>query len=352
MSDDTHLRSRIRGCLLGGALGDALGAPVEFMPISEIRAEFGPEGITELHEAYGRVGAITDDTQMALFTAQGVLGARTRMEARGICNPAIPGYAAYQRWYGTQTRPPPRRRDRRNPYRLDWIPELHSRRAPGTTCLSELRRGRQGTPEQPLNDSKGCGGVMRIAPVGLAGVARPFRTGCNFAALTHGHPSGWLAAGAVAWMVDRLVRGDEPAAVLDGVEGRLEREGPDADEMREALRRARERAETGEPSPERLAELGEGWVAEEALAVAVYATLASGGDVVRGLRIAVNHSGDSDSTGAIAGHLLGAWRGEDALPEAWLEKLELRDVIETVADDLVTCRLGEEWTLQERYPMD
>lgn len=73
--------------MLGGACGDALGAPVEFLKRQEIRAQFGPRGITEFAEAYGIVGAITDDTQMSLFTADGLIRAAVRGAERGIRNP-------------------------------------------------------------------------------------------------------------------------------------------------------------------------------------------------------------------------------------------------------------------------
>ena len=64
---------RIKGCLLGGAIGDALGAPVEFLEWSVIEAKFGPQGIVDFAPAYGITGAITDDTQMMLFTAASLL---------------------------------------------------------------------------------------------------------------------------------------------------------------------------------------------------------------------------------------------------------------------------------------
>ena len=73
------LTSRCRGCLLGGAVGDALGAPVEFMRHSQIVARFGPGGVRDFAPAYGRTGAITDDTQMSLFTAEGLLRASSML---------------------------------------------------------------------------------------------------------------------------------------------------------------------------------------------------------------------------------------------------------------------------------
>ncbi len=200
-----------------------------------------------------------------------------------------------------------------------------------------------GTREIRLNDSKGCGGVMRAAPAGLVGAPDPFTLGCDAAAITHSHPTGYVAAGFLALVIDRLVA-DEPLeyAVAEGIKRlerleHLERE-PDAEaeveETRRAVTRAVELAGRGAPSAEALATLGGGWTAEEALAIALCASLAHPRDLEAGIALAVNHSGDSDSTGAIAGNLLGAALGRTAIPARWLELLELREVIEQVASDL------------------
>ena len=110
---------------------------------------------------------------------------------------------------------------------------LHHQRAPGMTCLSALGSGRPGTTDRPVNESKGCGGVMRVAPAGLAGGA-PFTLGGQAAALTHGHPSGYLAAAAFAQMIGALVHGRGlPDAV--GAAGSAVRAAADGDEVSEAL---------------------------------------------------------------------------------------------------------------------
>jgi uncharacterized membrane protein len=101
----THEVQRLfRGCLLGGAVGDALGAPVEFMSRSEIVDRFGEDGIRDMASAYGKVGAITDDTQMTLFTADGALRSYVRWSLRGICHPPSVIHVAYLRWLHTQGR--------------------------------------------------------------------------------------------------------------------------------------------------------------------------------------------------------------------------------------------------------
>ncbi len=342
-------RSRVQGCLLAGAVGDALGAPVEFLKLAEIRERYGPSGIADLDEAYGRVGAITDDTQMTLFTLEGLLRARCHAERGRHVDPVASVHHAYLRWLFTQGE----RSAVREPIdHLDgWligVNELHAVRMPGATCLSALMGGVPGTVDQRINDSKGCGGVMRAAPAGLVDAPDPFELGADLAALTHGHPSGFLSAGALALIIHCLAHG---TTVFDAARNALERlrSDPEGEECAAALDRAIRAALEGIPDPATVESLGGGWVGEEALAIGVYAALVAGGDLPKGLRIAVNHGGDSDSTGAICGNILGAALGIGAIPLSWLELLELRDVIRTLARDLVVgFEDGEDWC--RRYP--
>jgi ADP-ribosylglycohydrolase len=313
---------------------------VEFDSLETIRERFGPRGIVDLEPAYGRRGAITDDTQMSLFTAEGlVLAARTgAMERRSELTRHV--HRAYLRWLRTQGRSSAHPTFSRSSegWLLD-IGELHARRAPGNTCLAALELDRLGSPEQPFNQSKGCGGVMRAAPVGLIpGLGDPFRTGCDVAAITHGHPSGYLAAGAFATMIREVAGG---ASLEEAAREALEELGrwPSHQECSEALGAALDCASQGPPGPEIVESLGGGWVAEEALAISLYCALRGQQDFRKGVLLAVNHSGDSDSTGAITGNLLGALLGTEGIPRDWLQQVELRAVIERVADELVgACR--------------
>jgi ADP-ribosylglycohydrolase len=338
------VESRVRGCFLGGAVGDALGAAIEFESIQEIRSRFGPEGLRDYAPACGVTGAITDDTQMTLFTAEGILRAYTRGTAKGICHPPSVVDHAYARWLATQGR-----RSRR--WNVDepdgWligVRGLHHRRAPGNTCLSALADADAGTTRAPINDSKGCGGVMRVAPAGLTGAGPfgdPFALGCDTAALTHGHPSGYLAAGVFAELISRVIEGELLELAVERVLLRVADE-PGHEEVERALRAAIDRAEDDpELVPEDIEAFGGGWVAEEALAIAVFIALCAN-SFEEGVLAAVNHSGDSDSTGAMAGNLLGAMYGVDAIPATWLDRLELRNEIDSLVDDWLRCFWSDE----------
>jgi ADP-ribosylglycohydrolase len=314
--------SRVRGCLLAGAVGDALGAGVEFLALDEIRRRFGPDGISGYVPAYGRLGAITDDTQMTLFTAEGLLAGGTPQDVSD----------SYRRWLRVQD----------GGLAGGWLAEqefLHHSRAPGNTCVSAVASGVIGTVAAPINDSKGCGGVMRAAPCGIVAtdVSSAFGSGVEAAAITHGHPSGYLAAGVLAAMVHGVVSGVAIDASIESARAELRR-WAGHDEVLVAVDRAMERARgCTSPTPDDIAALGAGWVAEEALAIAVFCAVVTV-DVRSGLLLAANHSGDSDSTAAIAGNLLGAALGEDAIPGEWLDDLEGRAAIETISDRLASLR--------------
>lgn len=341
---------RILGCLLGGACGDALGAPVEFQSATEILARFGSDGIRDFVPAYGVLGAVTDDTQMTLFTVDGLIRSSVRGMERGIVD--VPGvvHHAYLRWLATQDHSYSRLRD--DPSLDGWLirdKRLWASRAPGMTCLSALRSNTTlGMPAH--NTSKGCGTVMRDAPFGFFGpVEEVFGLANRSAQTTHGHPSAGYSSAALAAMIASIAEGMDLRRAAQTALSLLDLQsngGEVAGAIREAIKLSDASNWQG-----RLTELGEGWVAEEALAIALLCALAA--DSPReAIVAAVNHGGDSDSTGSITGNLVGALHGRDPLPEEWTSKVELRDVIETLAEDLAAAtaprfRADQYW---ERYP--
>ncbi len=347
--DQNALKNRFQASLLGGAIGDALGYTVEFMAITEIYAKFGANGITDV-QPDGRTGMvlISDDTQMTLFTADGLLWALSKVEEpvnmKEVLFTADGLYPSYLRWYNTQQGIMPTERHQKlmdkqpheHTFSLLDQPGLFARRAPGNTCISTLASGLMGTMENPLNQSKGCGGVMRVAPIGLLLHERPdhaFRVAAEAAAVTHGHASGYLAAGAFAAIVAELVNEKE---ICEGVETALGllKSYRYHEETSKAIERAVNFAKNSERHETAIIELGEGWVAEEALAIGIYCAMKRK-DFKAALIMAVNHSGDSDSTGAITGTLLGAYGGMDVIPDEWKTAIELNEVIMTMGLKLV-----------------
>lgn len=344
--------NRIEGCLVGGAVGDALGYAVEFSTLSEIIRKFGESGIKR-YELDGGLARISDDTQMALFTANALLFGETRGQMRGIgAGPAGYFTEAYLDWYETQTEKYPLR-----DYHSSWLVnfrEFFSRRAPGGTCMSALQAGGRGTVERPVNNSKGCGGVMRVAPIGVyfAGKAhweqeKVDMAGAKAAAVTHGHELGYIPSAALVHIVCQLASAEKPdvfAAVLSSMEA-MPKLFPEAGFMRyylDLMDKAIDLSQKDVDDRNAIRQLGEGWVAEETLAIAVYCAIKHADSFEDAIVASVNHDGDSDSTGAVTGNILGTALGYTSIPDHYLEKLELRDIIEEISEDLYNdCQMSE-----------
>ena len=340
---------RYRGCLVGGAAGDALGYVVEFASENTIFSKYGPRGISEYDLRSGKA-LISDDTQMTLFTANGLLICTTRGKLRGIAGP-YESYIGmcYRDWLATQGQSSPYARG------ISWlrnIPELNHQRAPGNTCITALMLPEFGFTDRPINNSKGCGGVMRVVPVGLylggGGMSSDEidRIGAGAAALTHGHELGWLPAAMLTHIVNLLAHTDAlvPEAVEDAQEAlcRVFHNAGHIGELLDLVELAKKLAVGSKSDLEAIKALGGGWVAEETLAIAIFCALRHEDDFEAALIASVNHGGDSDSTGAVTGNILGAKLGLAGIPEKVRTNLELYDTVIEVADDLCSdCQMTE-----------
>ncbi|MXM68154.1 ADP-ribosylglycohydrolase family protein [Streptomyces sp. HUCO-GS316] len=332
-TEQQDFRSRVRGTLLGVAVGDALGAPLTGLSLDEIRDGYGAEGLVDLAPAYGRRGAVTHLTQLTLFTVDGLIRAQVRRDT-GAWHPPTDLHRAYLRWAATQRDwgPDERRKEDGWLAREEW---LYARRDPARALLLGLGDETMGTLEAPKNPGEpGPEAAARSAPFGLLVGWEPqlvAQLAVECAVQTHGHPAAALTAGVYAVIVHGLACGDSlDGAVQRGLALLAVRPGhqPVSDALQYALGAVRQ----GMPTPARVEELVAAGTADGVLAAAVYCALV-GEDVRHGLRLAVNHAGPSAATGALTGGLLGALHGETALPPAWLAELEGRPTLLELADD-------------------
>ena len=364
----------IRGCLMAGAVGDALGYEVEFMSRRSILSRFGENGITKFALDCNGKALISDDTQMTLFTANGMLMGLTRGYMRGIGGrPEKYVDGAYLDWYYTQTG---KKRemliDDWHPTWLRDLPEIAHLRAPGNTCLSACESLFRG--EKVQNNSKGCGGIMRVAPMALLDAGYASRNensysieelaeaGGEIAECTHKHPLGFLPASLltvllykVIPMTAKQVQEEIDSIVADTVNilDRIYKGKYDADKryLKELTMKAVQLAHSDISDADAIRQLGEGWVAEETWAIALYCAIRHIDSVEDAIIASVNHDGDSDSTGSVCGNIMGAIYGYEHIKERNIfcpegkkleDTLELSEIILALADDLSTgCIISE-----------
>jgi ADP-ribosylglycohydrolase len=320
------------GSLYGLAFGDALGKPTEFQDYAEIVARYGPGGPRELT---GWPALVTDDTQMALAVGESLLAAGEITP--GVLEPLL-----------------------REAF-LAWAASPDNNRAPGMTCLRACAALSDGRPWQQATQiaSKGCGANMRVTPVGLVpGLSDDQRAGAAQlqAGLTHGHPTGLAASELTAyacwWLRDGLAPDDLLAALLDrcarqrGVYradwlgdlwSRAGAASPEDfitlgwDECAAALDRVGAALGAGVAAGDPCLVTGAGWIAEEALATALYCYLISPEEPVAVVGRGAATSGDSDSIACLAGAFAGAALGLAAWPGGWSEQIEYAERLARLA---------------------
>ncbi|MFQ5502838.1 MAG: ADP-ribosylglycohydrolase family protein [Phycisphaerae bacterium] len=309
------MQQRYDGSILGLAVGDALGYPVEFMSLSEIRDQYGPDGITGMEPSRGHpAGAFTDDTQMSLAIARAILSSGHDTEEAFIAKVAEEF--------------------------VEWSVSPDNDRAPGMTCMAGCRE----LALEPAwrapghNDSKGCGTAMRSAPIGLAWHGdedRIIRLASETSTLTHGHPAatagGVATALLVSWALDDLAPADMLQRLVECTRS-ISAEFVDKVEQVPGVLDA--------PPEVAYATLGEAWVADEAVACALYAFLRSPEDYRRTVQAAVNMNGDADSVGCIAGAISGAFNGVEAIPADWRETVVQPGMLSEVARGLFDFASG------------
>lgn len=301
---------RAWGMMYGLACGDALGRLTEFQKLPEIKRTYGPQGIQELPDP----AEWTDDTQMTLALARALIEAGDQ-DTDALMSVVTREFIA---WLNDPATP---------------------RRAPGNACLRGARNLRAGVPWREAGDanSKGCGSVMRVLPVGYFyqhDTARLREVADAQGLCTHGHPAARAACIGGAYMV-KLALEDVP--VKEWLRLTWDYVGEMSPDFDQAM--ARVGHVIGWTNQEAaLAHIGEGWVGEEALALALYCLWLYPDDYVACVRRAANTNGDSDSIACIAGGLSGARLGLSAIPPDWVRRIEASAEIGALADGLAEKR--------------
>ena len=356
-----------RGCLLGMAAGDAMGAAVDGKTYRQICETYGPAGLLG-YDLVNGVVEITSYTQVALFACNGLL----LSVAKGQL-----GNSAYMRHIATALKEWARAQHLPGDpvLRHCWlcrVPEVRRRRCMDPRTLDALTRDVLGTPKHPANQGTGPGTLAAAVAAGL--FFHPERMafqdigllGAQIVALTHGDPMAFLSGAVLAYIVAGIVQAPEcpmEAQILQAAEAvTAQFPVPQAERLqlliREAVAMSRNVELAGRDAMEKL----ECQSAAQVLAGAVYAVLASNGDFDTAMILAVNHSGKSAGVAAVTGALLGALLGEKALPDFYLECLDGMSAIREIATDLYTaCPKGwrtrlfdDEWDRKYTYgkPVD
>ncbi len=337
-------RSAYRGCLLGLAVGDAMGYTVDDRSLEQICADYGPEGLLG-YDLVNGYADVTSYTQLAAFACNGLLLGLTRGQMQGVMAPYVRYIAMAEReWAQTQ-------RYSGNPAKcFCWVSrerEFRGRRCMDTRMLDTLSQGKAGSMEEPVNRFVTPGAMTVAIPVGM--FFNPLRTdreeisrlGAEAVALTHGGAQAFLSGGALAYMISRIIWDGMPdlkALVTETGEVLQEqfgREYAQAAQVRDALNLALRLAASHNISCSEAMEQLRCTTVPEILAGGVYAAVCHPNNFDAAMITAVNHSGCSAAVGAVAGAILGAKLGEEEIPEFYLEPLESADLLRELADDVL-----------------
>ena len=302
------LISRFKGSIYGLAVGDALGFPNEFLRTDEIKNRYGQSGLTDFQPFYGLPpGSYSDDTQMSLALSRAII--RT-------VSFSVEDFMAYVKEEF-----------------VNWSRSPENNRSPGQACMTGCDNMDKGVHWNISGDnwSKGCGAAMRAAPLGLVfhkNKEKLFELAYAASICTHGNPTGVAAGVGTAYATALALDETEPLEIIDRV---CDIPHPPA----EYVQKVRQVKDVLEMEPSKaIPVLGEGWVGEEALAIALYIFNKFSGDYTRSVLTAANTNGDSDSLACITGAISGAFNGIEAVPEKWVQAVENSHLLGEIAVNL------------------
>ncbi len=310
------MKEKFLGCMYGLAIGDALGFPVEFLTLKQIKEKYGEKGI-EKFESFARFlpGTFSDDTQMSLATAQALIRGRKDDSLEKIMGKVKEEYVV-------------------------WSHSRENNRAPGETCMRGCANLAQGIhwTQSGIKASKGCGAAMRTAPIGLYfnNLDKLIDVAYGASICTHAHDTGISSGIATALLTRLALNGCQlneisaKAQELLNYAGKRHNFNPEEtnQKLQQVVQLLQERPESAIPK------IGEGWVGEEAIGIATYCFLKYPKDYKKAVLTAVNITGDSDSTGCITGAISGTYNGIQGIPKKWLEKVEKKYFIRDLSEML------------------
>jgi ADP-ribosylglycohydrolase len=304
-SDHMNDANKAKGIMYGLAIGDAFGWPTEFLKIPEIKSKYGSAGITDLPDP----AIFTDDTQMTIAVAKALIGCGERgvdtiMEAI------------------------------RDEF-IKWLHDPNNNRAPGDACMKGASNLEKGIPwkKSGVSHSKGCGSAMRVAPIGYFYQDNPdkLREVAHASGLcTHGHKTGIAASIGAAYLVKLALDRTDPVEMIPKL---LKFTNGISDEFDQAILKINE-CLAWDDQEKALSYLGEGWIGEEAVALALYCFLKHPQDYRKVIIRAANTNGDSDSIACIVGSISGAYLGIDAIPADWIRRIENSGCLGKLAEGL------------------
>ncbi len=353
-----NIEDNYLGAFLGAAIGDALGSPIEDMSMIQIERRFGKGGISSFMRNQEMLGAITDDTQMMLFTAEGLLQSLSQTKGKERTNTSYidATYLGAMRWLRSQNL-----LSEQSDYKFanqifgaSWltrVKDIFVVRSPNDTIINSLRFGIIGTSTKPTNNSKSPLGMVRMMPVGLFfdDYKTAFTVAMEGAASTCGHYSGFLSAGFYAAFLTILRSGASFEEAMRITVEHLQTFRNHHEILHSIVNCTNVINSNVEPSLKVIESLGSGWVAEELLSLCLYCAYVHKDSFEKAVLLSVNHGGDSDTSGFLTGSIVGLLLGEAKIPQQWKEDLEFRNVISQIARDFLLRYEGtEEWV--KKYP--
>lgn len=334
--------NRFRGCLLGMAVGDAMGAAVEKKTYEEICQTYGPAGLLGYDTVNG-LAEITSYTQVAAYGVNGLLLAVSRGQSQEAMRYLV---MALKEWAWVQHLP---RDPQKRSCWISGVPAFRRRKCMDPRTLDALTRDVLGTPKKPSNQAEGPGSITAAVAMGL--YFHPERMqfhqlgvlGAQAVALTHGEPMAFLSGSVLAYVIAAVLHDPEEEMeshfrlAAQTVAEQFGKEFPQALRLRKLLLDTIEKAKDPTVQSLRVMEALGCNTCAQVLAGAMYAVLAGRGDFDTSAIIAVNHSGKSAAVGAVTGAILGAKMGEESLPEFYLECLESAQALPELASDMWQC---------------